>query len=563
MGLALGAAGQEEATEDRVEHIGGLAFKDETELVVVNIDVVVRDKRGDPILDLTADDFRVFQDGVEKPVSNFALYTKPMPASPAAFFEAEQSPAPETGGAGPKPLYVVLYIDNENLRPFDRNRVLSQTRDFVRDLLQGPAQVMVVSYQRTFEILQPFTSEADEVLAALRRVRRVSAARLDRDDERERIVRDMMNSSQRAQAGSVAKGQDQLRVYSQIRLFADEVVHDTTVAVNAVRSVITMLSGLPGRTCVIYLSNGLPLVPGRDLFHQYSSAYRDSVALGVSGRYSQRSLYESLVSSANAQGVKLYTIDAGGLQTASGVSAENLVAEDIGASVMRLNNHQQPLETLAEGTGGQAILNSNDVQGDLQHLADDLFTYYSVGYSINSSGADKVHRIEVELPGRSDLEVRHRRTFVEKSLETRVQDAVLTGLMFERDDNPMAVELELGRPAPAPEGRSLVPVEVSFPVESVAMLPELEEYVGRVVLFVAVRDRDGKQSDLQRREHEVRMPVADYQTRRHETYAIDLQLLMESGAYRVSVGLMDQVTRQASYLTAEYRVGGEDSGRSR
>jgi hypothetical protein len=130
--------------------------------------------------------------------------------------------------------------------------------------------------------------------------------------------------------------------------------------------------------------------------------------------------------------------------------------------------------------------------------------------------------------------------------------------MFEVDDNPMRLETSAGRPAPADESRWMLPITVSFPMETIALLPEGDSYVGRVVLFVAARDSEGKQSDLQRQVHELRVPAGDYKTRSHERFVIELSLLMESGSYKVVLGLMDQVTRQSSYTSLRAVVGSSD-----
>jgi len=201
-------------------------------------------------------------------------------------------------------------------------------------------------------------------------------------------------------------------------------------------------------------------------------------------------------------------------------------------------NQQEPLQYIAEKTGGRAILGVNDVTAGLNLFRQDLFSYYSLGYTISGSGTDRVHRLEVRLPGHPDYEVNYRRSFVEKSLESKVQDRVFSGLTFDIDDNPMAVSVD----------------EIGFPLESIALVPEGEEYVGRVVVFVAVRDEKGRQSDLQRREHEIRVARDDLERRRGERYVIELPLLMRSGSYRIVVGVMDRLTRQTSYNTIHRAV---------
>jgi hypothetical protein len=86
------------------------------------------------------------------------------------------------------------------------------------------------------------------------------------------------------------------------------------------------------------------------------------------------------------------------------------------------------------------------------------------------------------------------------------------------------------------------------------MLPEGDDFVARVVLFVAARDTDGKRSDLVRQEHEIRIPADLYKDAVSKLYTIDTQLLMEQGRYKISVALLDPLTRQDSYRTVATSV---------
>ncbi len=154
-------ADDEQQTENQIRPVGGLTFIDEYELTIANLVVYVTDKKGKAITDLTADDFEVFQDGDPKQITNFKLYTDEIIRTELAAQPDElmplATPTPTSDdAAGPVPVHMVLYIDNQNSDPLDRNRVLSQTREFIRSSLHPPAQMMVVAYQRSFEVLQPF-----------------------------------------------------------------------------------------------------------------------------------------------------------------------------------------------------------------------------------------------------------------------------------------------------------------------------------------------------------------------------------------------------------------------
>jgi hypothetical protein len=340
----------------------------------------------------------------------------------------------------------------------------------------------------------------------------------------------------------------------RIRVYGEELAMELDYSINSLREVLTTLAGLPGRRVLVHISSGLPAVPARDLTTWYGDLYQKTSSLPMLARFNRRYIYESVASSANAQGVTFYTIDASGLGGSGSASAEHSRPIDPVATSIHLLNYQEPLLYLAEKTGGRAIVDSNDVTSLLEEMRDDLFTYYSLGYTLSASGSDTVHRIEVELPAHPEYDLVYRRTLVEKSLETQVQDRVVSGLLLTLDDNPMELEITAGEPKAAAGERWILPVEVAIPIESVALLPEAGEYVGRVVLFIANRDMKGKQSDIQRRQFEIHMPTDDYGTRRGEHYVAALDLLLNAGEHKVVVGALDPVTRQASFISLRRNV---------
>jgi VWFA-related protein len=569
--LALPAApglGQEQ--EGGMRRIGGLTFVDEVQLTIANLIVYVTDKKGRAITDLTEDDFEVYQDGDRKQITNFKLYTGDIIRSeldaPASVAEPEITPVAEgTPAVGPQPVHLVLYIDNQNLDPLDRNRVLSQTREFVRNNLHPPAQMMVVAYQRSFEVLQDFTANPTEVLAALRVVRTYTGGRTNHDSTR-RDISDRINqiksetrsrtTSQRSR-GTSQTVEEWAEVNAMIENFARESINDLHFTLDALRQMITSLSGLPGKKGIVYVSNGLPMIPGIELFYEVSRQSNDTTALTNMFEFDRTRDYRQLAALANAQGVTFYTVDATGLSMGTMGSAEYMTGSDPMSISVGLNNYIDSQVLLANETGGMAIINTNDVAPKLDLVAQDMYTYYSIGYPLQASGQDKVHRVKVKLrenPAFSKYQLRYRSRFVEKSLETRVQDRVVSSLVFEIDENPMDLNVETGTPATATADRWLLPAHITFPLRSIAMLPEGEDYVARVVLFIAARDNDGKKSDLVRQSHEIRIPAVQYEEAQDKHFAIDAQLLMEPGRYKVSMALLDPLTRQVSYKTVSASV---------
>ncbi len=533
---------------------GGLAFVDEVEVTVVNVDVYVRDRSGAPVTGLGVDDFRVLQNGVEMPISNFAELDEEVIRHR---FSSSGSPpliAPVEEAAGAieqieiKPVWVVLYIDNENIQALDRNRVLRRVREFVVENLDEPVRMMVVSYDRSLNVLQAFTSDSREVTDVLRGMVRVSGGRESRENARRELLRDMQDAVNRDYGSQVnTQAGARLEIRQKVAAFAAEEANNLNFTVGGLRQVVSMLSGIDGRKSVIYVSSGLPMVPGFGLMHEYAMTFQDQSILSLRGRYDRTRLFHELTAMANAQEVSLYSIDASGLNVMDGFDAESAYSRDPTAASIGAKNYQDSLRYMAEATGGTAIVNTNDVKRGLETITDDLFNYYSLGYTINSSGDDRVHRIKVELTGDRSHDLRFRRRFIEKSFETRIHDRVVTSLVVDIDDNPMAVDLRADPPQPGSTTQWAVPMRVGFDLETVALFPEGDELVGRVLLFFGARDEKGRSSEVQRQEHEIRVPRDAYPALTQRDFGVDFRIILEEGRHRVSVGLMDIVTRQASY----------------
>ena len=551
--VAVGLSAEVDDPQDQLEPVGGLAFRDEIELTVVNLIVSVTDQGGEPVTDLTKDDFKVYQDGELKPVTNFQIYTEDVfrkySTSGPSMPPDPETPPTEVSEFEPRPVYLVMYVDHYNLNPLDRNRVLSQMERFVRDNVKPPVQMMVVSRLQSPEIVQDFTTESSQVIERLRGMRKISANRSSLERDRAELVQTMQSREYNPNNLN-----SPLHMRSQIKNLIQEEITSLQFSLNSLREIITMLSGLEGKKAIVYVSNGLPMVPGVDLFQTYASTYNDDSAFVEAVSYDQSKLFEALVSAANAQGVTFYTIDAGGLRAAGVATAEHTDSEDMRAASIGRQNYLDSLRFIADGTGGLAIIDTNDVRTRLDRVEQDLYTYYSIGYPLMQSGADKVHDIKVRLPAHPDYEVRYRRRMVEKSLETRVREKVLSALRLDLDDNPMDLQLTPGLAGPASTDRWTLPLKVSFPASSVAMVPEGDDYVSRLVLFVAARDSEGGQSEIIQQNHQVRVPADSVERAQEHRFKIDVSLLMKEGRHTVSVGLLDQVTRQSSYQTIQARV---------
>jgi VWFA-related protein len=550
-GVGLVALAQEDkpaADKAPTRQIGGLHFLDVSEVSVVNVDVSVIDKKG-PVRGLTIADFEVMQDGKVQPLTNFVFYQRELAAlapTPVLATVPPAAPAPAPTPVRPvqhrEPRFTVFYVDNENILPFNRNRVLTHLTEWVVGQLREPDQAMVASYQRSLKILQPFTSDPVEISDALRRTRKFTGGATDPINTR-RQVEEYIDQHKDDSDRDTAK----TNAIDQSKMFAREQRNNLTFTVGALRELIAMMSGLPGKRSLIYISDGLPLNPGQELFYEIQDTFQDPGVITQANEFDSTDLFRGLVASAASAGVTLYAIDSRGLESGTGIEAENRAPRSSIGAAIGMSNYQSSLLYFTEATGGFAVLNANDPTKGLERIADQTETYYSLGYRYLPSGKDIYHRLSVKVKGRSDVTLNYRKSFIEKSLPTRTGDRVMSGLAFELADNPLGIEISTGEPAPASNERYTLPVEIRVPIAKIALVPDGDELVGALMAYYAARDDEGKQSDLQRTEHPLRIPAAQYDTSKKEAFVITAQLLLEPGRYVISVGVRDELTNQAGY----------------
>jgi len=552
-GLAAVAAGQE-PTPSPSENRS--TFSSELEVTVANIDVFVRDRDGRVVRDLTAEDFRILQDGVEMTISNFtSMSAEPLEPAPMRSATDDVENAPEQSTPRPiEPNRVILIFDNENLFPPDRRRVMNGVRTFVDEVMTTPVEMMVLSTRRAVDIKQPFTTDRDAVMRALDRVSKESAARGSLDRERRAILVEMERFANQAAResyvdfladvqGLVFKAQMQGRITAYIDQESG-VLRDT---LRNLHEVVRMVSGIDGRSSIVYVSNGLSMTPGLDLMHEFAAVFLDNTIYTRIAQRTFASEFRALTDAANREGVSLYTVDASGLKPPIGFAADDRYVPEAAASWVANANQQESMGYMADATGGIAVLDSNDVTEGLRQVRDDLANFYSIGYRLSATGDDAAHRIEVQLPQHPDYEIRHRKWLIEESFETRVRERVLQALVRDLEFNPLGVELSAGTAAEVSARRWEVPLVVSIPVNRLGLAPAADELVAHVELFVCVRDDRGRETPIHQRAIQLRIPQAGFSPEREQRYELTLPMIFREERHAVAVGLVDRATEQASY----------------
>jgi len=529
---ALGPAG---AAAPKTPELPPLA--ENVTVAVTNVEVVVTDSKGKRVPDLRREDFQVFEDGIPQPLTNFYAVT----GGRAALSDGTEisltpsSPAPAAAEV-PSTLKAkyVIYIDNLNIHPLHRTRVFQSIFPFIEKAIGPNAEGMVVTFNRSLKVRQGFTSEKGMIIGALEKVMGESGGAQTITQQREAAL-DRINEM-KTQGDAINYAQEVARSMDD----------DLRYTIEGLKRTIDSLAGVEGRKILVYVSDGLPQAVGEEMFDTIQTKFHNSLAMAESFQFDRTASYATIVRDANAQGVTIYAIDAGGLRGEEGTSAEYGKGQNRPSSFMLRQNYQQPLLTLARETGGIAAINTNNPTRELDEIARDFSDFYSLGYRSTRGAVDRPHQIEVKLkkPG---LHTRYRSGYTEKTVETRTAEAVTAALYYPRLDNPLGFTLAVGNPKPYSAENYLVPVRMAFPLDKVTMVPDNDVYRGRLFIYFVVLDSDGKQSDLQIRPLEIKVPIKNFDRAKAKTYGYDVQLIMIPGAQKLSVAVRDGVSNAISF----------------
>lgn len=515
---------------------------------ITNLDVVVTDSKGNRVTGLRKEDFEVIEDGLQQIVTNFYVVEAgmlkvvgddPVPATVEGAAAAAPSKV-EAGNAEVAPLPVlktkiVIFVDNLHITPSNRNRVLRNIEAFARTNVKDNVEAMVVTWERSLKVLRKFTNDGRDVADVLKQVEEISAQGSARLSERRDVLKAIDDSSNVDEA------------VSRIRSYILAQKNDLDFTVEALKTAVNQLAGVEGKKIFLHVSDGLPQSPGYELWLYAQEKYRNQSLLMNAQEFDKTVGFIGVIRNANAAGVTIYAVDAGGLSVDSSVSAENRAMGARLDTFAEQNNEQAMLTLMSEETGGAAILNKNDITPALKDLERDCTSYYSLGYRSLRSGADRPHKVDVKMK-RKGLAARARRSYLEKSPETRITEATLSALVFPRDDNPLAVGLETGTPAPADRANFLVPIRIRVPYSRIMLLPDGPRLKGRLILYFVVLDSVGKQSDLAQQSIPIEVEAKLFEAVSKKDFIYDARLMMIPGGQRLSIAVRDDLTNAVSYI---------------
>ncbi|MFL6192662.1 MAG: VWA domain-containing protein [Thermoanaerobaculia bacterium] len=510
------------------------SFGESIEVSVVNLDVFVTDKKGNPVTGLQKEDFEVLEDGKPVEIANFYAETGGPVASEAKEGAAPALPPPD------QRLRLVVFVDDVNLGPRSRTQMLQRIGDFLRAQVSPGDEVMVVRMAERLEVrlsftsdLAPITTELTSLMSASNDLRKYAESREHAFDDLIRALELQMGWGPLAEA--------------RLRAWAEQEAGVVKGALAGLDTVVSWLAGVPGRRAILYVSDGLPLTPGDDLLTWASlrSGYRGSnrhMSGTTSTEYDLTRQFREVTSHASRNRVAIYPLESYGARTSRGS-----LMQDVGAM-----NRQMGLRFLASDTGGQALLNAADPLVALKGLGTDMDSYYSLGYTPPRPGDDLEHKVEVRVKAKG-VSVRHRPWYRDKPVSEAVAERTLGVMRFGPEENPLEASLEIGE-AKAQGETMMVPVRVKVPLARLFLRPGEGKRSGRLRIYIVAGGEGSTTPVRQTKLVTVDVPEAEAAAGPRRDYTHEIAIPLKQGSYWIGVGVRDELAAATSYLRREFVV---------
>lgn len=539
-------------------------FGERIEVHLISIYATVYDSKGRQVTGLTKDDFELTEDG--KP-QNLTHFLEVQDRTPVQMFTLGQTEAPEkvdkveevpaTTREALRERYI-LYMDNLNVHPLQRNQMMDKLQAFVNTRLTGEAEAMVVSYQRSLKIKTPFTKSADEILAALDQIKEQSGEAASRVTARADLL------------AHIEELNDFDRSLLQVNGYAAEIRNETALTLRTLQDFMISLSGIPGKKALVYVCGGLPQSAGLELFDYLGEKFRaeDRNAMMYHQDYDLSSQYKVLVNTANSAGISLFMVDASGLRSLSGQgTAEGKMAAYDLDSTLESHNMTDPLQMLSEETGGTAVINTNDFAKGLQKVAAAIDNYYFLGYQRGRALEDRLHKVNIKVKSKKAYEVHFKRSFVEKSSISQATDGLISKLVLPVEENPYGISVEFAQPRMLEADAFALPVTVKVPFKNILLAKQESDaapavqgsptpsgaaakvvhWVGELQFGFVSKDARGDRSEVIWKTHAFSIPDDAWKKLQDTDFTYKAELVILPGGSLVGVAVVNTADGTQSF----------------
>jgi VWFA-related protein len=373
----------------------------------VVVDVVVTKGQDEPVTALHKQDFQLTEDGKAQPIDFFEEHTslaapsdiKLAPMPPNVYTNVPAAPLTDSVN--------LLLLDSLNTPRPDQTYIHQQILAYLKSM-KPATRIAIFTLGSKLRMVQGFTDDPALLQAALNdknygfspKTTDVSRSRSDDDDDKAAVAAksEAFGGGTRGGGGRGmgTAGVNALQ-QSQAEFVEFQADQRTAITFEALQVLGRYLAGIPGRKNLIWFASSYPIYffpksGERQPFNDHRE-YTDEI--------------KKTADLMTLSKVAVYPVDAEGMMNDHPMDAEhNLGAAGEGGELLRNTmegagqraDTMSAMEQLAADTGGEAIFNTNDLNGAVNHAIGNGAHYYTIVYTPTKKEMDGQFRhIQIKI----------------------------------------------------------------------------------------------------------------------------------------------------------------------
>ena len=384
---------------------------------LVNVDVIVKDKKGKFVKDLKRDDFVITENGVKQNIEFFNATLGTESSGSTGSGTGTEPPITVTTDtttvrAQPRNL-IALVLDGQTTESTNLKPVRDGITKYVMERITAGDSAALFAIAGGLQLVQPFTQDKEKLVSAVQRTTNISiqaktAERRELTASIDKLRNELAGAPGLDGITTQAGGSAALQVIITQRVLENFL---------QIRSVLSNQQTRPILAAIAAICEGLRPMRGKKTLVMFSQGFVASDVLDWQ--------VQSAIDIANRANVSIYIIDSTGLKggvpqssaiappsALAGISAavdqESRIRTSAGESVFDISRHeginrqQDLLFRISEDTGGHFIKNTNDFSDGLNRIDDEIRSRYTLAYRStdqNFDGKFRKVKIEVNRPG--------------------------------------------------------------------------------------------------------------------------------------------------------------------
>lgn len=497
---------------------------------LVQVNVIVRDRSGNPVTGLSKDDFEITDNDKPQKISffegeNAVVAKSPAPLPANVFSNRIDAETQATSG-----ITVVLF-DLLNTAFADQVSARDRLVQVLRQIPPGQ-RIGVYALLRELTILHDFTDNPAQLAGVLEQLQGQTSHALTNSEEAP-LPKPIESPATKAALEVLVHLTDGAQRVSKDYYNLDR----GTITLNAIEMIANHLASTTGRKNLIWISGSFPFTLG--LTDQDLKKMKNDSPNRQRGPF--EGPFEQAMRAVSNANMAIYPVDARGLMALADYDAGTAMAKTSHTNPDIATTHMENMDTienLASKSGGQAFFNTNDLQKAVRTALDDGRMTYTLGFYPEPTVQNKFHTLKVQV-NRKDVTLRYRQGYFavgERPADINPNAVLRELLASPLDASSIGITAELQAPTANGGAWTVNPVIDS---DDLALDDRAGRRVGQLQIVYSVQDKTGKELAGVRDEVNLDVKPAVWKVIQAKGLALQKQFTPPANATTIRIAVYD------------------------